>query len=204
MLSCTSKECEFALGLLIEKKVCDSEKMPDGKLKIVSRRMKRDVEKSLIRSKSGKKGAEAKKKHQQKDSNILNFASAKAKQNPDIDYVIENDIEFNSLEGAGNFSFDSKTVLPVFTLEAAEMNQFTHTKSRNTDFIKNQWETFLTERMNDPPEKKIQYRKIQDLTTYFLNWNRNKFPTNGTHKRDYGKDGISKETIGTSGGFGKF
>ena len=166
--------------------------------------MKRDIQKSLIRSKSGKKGAEVKKKGKQKQSSILIFASAKDKQNPDIDYANENDIEINSFEGAGNFSFDSKTILPVFALEAAEMNQITHTRNRNTEFVKNQWVTFLKERMNDPPIKRKMYKQIQDLTTYFLNWNRNKFPINGTHKRDFGQDGISKETIGTSGGFGKF
>lgn len=203
MLGCTRSECEFALALLIEKHICDHEILDGGKIKIISRRMKRDIKKSLIRSESGKKGVEAKKNNKQNNSIQSKFASAKHKQNTDIDYDNEYEDECISFEGAGNFSFDSKTILPVFALEAAEMNQFTHTKNKNTDFVKSQWMIFLKERMNDPPEKKRTYRQIQDLTTYFLNWNRNKFPKNGTHQRNNSENGISKETIAASGGFGK-
>lgn len=204
MLGCPLNECEFAIGLLIEKNVCDHEFLGGGKVKLVSRRMKRDVKKSLIRSESGKKGVDAKKNIKQKITIKSNFAEAKDKQNTDIDYINDNEDECISLEGAGNFSFDSKTALPVFALEAAEMNQFTFTKNKNTDFVKAQWLIFLKERMNDPPEKKRTYRQIQDLTTYFLNWNRNKFPKNGaTYQRGNSENGVIKETISTSGGFGK-
>ncbi len=74
--------------------------------------------------------------------------------------------------------------LPPFVQEAAERNQFTHTKSSNTDFILASWKIFLSERMGDPPEKKAQYIQITDLTSYFLNWIRNKFPKNETNKRN--------------------
>lgn len=77
-------------------------------------------------------------------------------------------------------SFELKTGidLPAATLEAAERNQFARKKSKNTEFIKDQWVVFLAERVHDPPEKQSQYRQLSDLTSYFLNWIRNKFPEN--------------------------
>lgn len=89
-------------------------------------------------------------------------------------------MENENYNGNGNvFVFDLKMELPEPALESAQLNQFTLTKKKNTEFIKSQWKVFLSERMNDPPEKKIQYRKVEDLTSYFLNWIRNKAPKNG-------------------------
>jgi hypothetical protein len=185
MLSCTKPECEFALGLLIEKGVCNHEKLAGEKIKIISRRMKKDADISLKRSLSGKTGVKEKAKRKQKQEFVDDLQQANQKQNPDIEYDNGIDDRFTSFEGAGNFSFDSTTILPALALEAAEMNQFTHTKKRNTEFVQEQWRTFLVERMNDPPAKKNQYKTTTDLTSYFFNWMRDKFPTNGTqtHKQ---------------------
>lgn len=87
---------------------------------------------------------------------------------------------YNTEFSNGKFQFDLKTQLPDTDLESAEMNQFTLHRKKNTDYIKSQWLVFLHERMNEPPEKKIQYQKLHDLTSYFLNWIRNKSPKNGT------------------------
>jgi hypothetical protein len=67
-----------------------------------------------------------------------------------------------------------ETELSVFTLEAAERNQFTHTGNRNTEFIKQQWEIFTLERKSDSPHKKRENKNR--LGEYFLNWVRTKFP----------------------------
>lgn len=202
ILSCSVADCEFALGLLIEKNVCDHEKLPGGKIKIISRRMKKDVDISLKRSKSGKRGVEAKGKIKQNNKFDGILLQAKTKQNTDIDNDYDNDTGNNSFEGAGNFSFDLTTKLPARDLESAELNQFTHTKKKNTEFIKSQWLVFLSERMNDPPEKIFQYQKIGNLTSYFLNWIRTKFPKNGStiSKINSGKP-IAE--VQPSGGYGK-
>lgn len=76
------------------------------------------------------------------------------------------------------FSFTLATELPTTTLEAAERNQFARKRSKNTEFVKEQWGVFIAERIHDPPEKQSQYRQLSDLTSYFLNWIRNKFPEN--------------------------
>lgn len=201
MLSCTTKECEFALNLLMEKKVCNYEKLPGAKIKIISRRMKKDADISLKRSKSGSKGVKEKAKLKQKKEFVVDLPQAKSKQNPDIEYIYDNDTGLNSFEGEGNFSFSPNTELPKLALEAVEMNQFTHTKKKNTDFVKEQWRTFLSERINDPPAKKSQYKILTDLTSYFFNWMRDKFPTNGTHQHNssYGtKLGTSEARINTA------
>jgi uncharacterized protein YdaU (DUF1376 family) len=85
-----------------------------------------------------------------------------------------------SFEGAGKFSFTADLPIPPNTLEAAERNQFTHTRSKNTDFVKEHWRTFLLERLDDPPIKRMEYKSIGDLSRYFLNFLRTKFP-NGQH-----------------------
>jgi hypothetical protein len=201
MLSCSMPDCKFALDLLIEKKVCNYEKLPSEKIKIISRRMKKDAEISLKRSESGKLGAFAKTNGKQPEKNAKNLPQAKDKQNPEYVYDIENDIENTSLGGAGTFSFDLKTKLPPLAQESAEMNQITHTKKPNREFVKSQWVVFLGERMNDPPEKKFQYRQVSDLSRYFLNWIRNKFPTNGSHIKNAGGKPIPE--VIPSGGRGK-
>lgn len=93
------------------------------------------------------------------------------------DSHMENAIEsedVNRIKNSDNSKIEDSTVLSVFVLEAAEMNQFTHTGDRNTEFIKNQWEIFVLERNNDPPYKKAQNNGR--LGEYFLNWIRTKFP----------------------------
>lgn len=76
------------------------------------------------------------------------------------------------------FEISLKLDLPAFTLELAEYNQFSQTKNKNTQFIKNNWKIFLGERLSDTQGKLMQYRELSDLTNYFLNWVRNKFPKN--------------------------
>lgn len=66
--------------------------------------------------------------------------------------------------------------LPDMTLEAAERSQHTYTRSKNTDFIKEQWGVFVAERIHDPPSLRIKFQQLSDLTTYFLNWIRDKHP----------------------------
>jgi hypothetical protein len=83
----------------------------------------------------------------------------------------------------GEFSFSTETPLPDITLTAAEQNQFTQTRNKNTKFLKEQWLTFITERINDPPEKQRQYRQLSDLTSYYLNWVRNKHPKQNAKQR---------------------
>lgn len=74
------------------------------------------------------------------------------------------------------FSITPDLPLPPVTLEAAERNQFARTKNKNTEFLKSQWGVFVAERIHDPPERKLQHRQLSDLTTYFLNWVRDKHP----------------------------
>lgn len=93
-------------------------------------------------------------------------------------------------------SFAFATELPAWTLEAAEMNQFTHTGSKNSQFVKDQWSIFVLERVNDPPKEKMLYSSLPDLTKYFTNWMRNKFPKNGTIFKGTGSsNGKSAGTI---------
>lgn len=80
------------------------------------------------------------------------------------------------------FSITTDLLIPDATLETAEINQFTLTRNKNTEFLRNQWTIFIAERIHDPPEKRVQYRQLSDLTTYFLNWVRNKHPKNAADK----------------------
>jgi uncharacterized protein YdaU (DUF1376 family) len=87
--------------------------------------------------------------------------------------------------GTGGITISLQIPLPDRALEAAEMNQFSHTRKKNTDFIKSQWKVFLSDRMNDPPGR--VYHTMTDLTSYFLNWIRTKFPkNNATHQQSSG------------------
>lgn len=79
------------------------------------------------------------------------------------------------------FSISLETELPANVLESAERNQFTLTKNPNTEFIKAQWKVFISERLSiDPPNKKLQFRTLDDYTSYFLNWVRTKKPLKET------------------------
>lgn len=96
------------------------------------------------------------------------------------EYEKENEVE--NLGGGtgedleGPFGFEAGLPLPERTLEAAELNQYALTRNKNTEFVREQWGVFLADRIHDPPEKRMQYRQLSDLTTYFLNWVRNKHP----------------------------
>lgn len=81
------------------------------------------------------------------------------------------------------FVLKSETELPAATLVAAERNQFALTGKKNTDFLLVQWSIFVAERINDPPEKQRQYRQLSDLTSYYLNWVRNKHPKQNAKQR---------------------
>ncbi len=82
MVGCAPDEARFALLLLQQKKTADIVLLPSGEFHIVSRRMKRDIEISKIRSVAGKNGVSAKRIK----SFAAPFASANLKQNPDIEY----------------------------------------------------------------------------------------------------------------------
>lgn len=84
--------------------------------------------------------------------------------------------------------------LPDGILEAAEMNQFMRTRSKNTEFILAQWSIFVTERMLDPPERRHQYRQLSDLTTYFLNWIREKKPNAANRQTHTGSNSTKPGT----------
>lgn len=98
MLGCTKEEANFAINLLIEKKVCSHKKMPGDKLTIINRRMKKDIDISAKRSKSGKSGYEKKAKNKQNKEFAEVLPIAKDKQNPDIGYGNEIEDE-NELKG---------------------------------------------------------------------------------------------------------
>lgn len=90
------------------------------------------------------------------------------------------------------FELNTKISLPTNVLEAAELNQVTHTRKKNTQFVKSQWHVFLYERMEDSDIKKRDYKTLQDLTSYFLNWMRSKFPKKGEDEQAVFS---SKETV---------
>lgn len=93
------------------------------------------------------------------------------------------------------FAITADQLIPDATLEAAELNQFALTRNKNTEFLNHQWEVFLAERIHDPPEKRRKYQQLSDLTTYFLNWVRNKHP-NATNNRNTPNGNTEK--LGTS------
>lgn len=80
------------------------------------------------------------------------------------------------------FVIDPELPLPANTLEAAELNQFTLTGNKNTEFIQQQWGVFVAERIHDPPERRRNFRQLSDLTTYFLNWVRKKHPNEANNR----------------------
>lgn len=82
--------------------------------------------------------------------------------------------------------------LPDMTLEAAERSQHTYTRCKNTEFVKEQWSVFVAERIHDPPALRVKFQQLSDLTTYFLNWIRDKHPKNAKPgSPQVGKDFIS-------------
>jgi hypothetical protein len=105
------------------------------------------------------------------------------------DKEMDKDKEMDRIEGGAGETLDLAHIpLNSKTLEAAEMNQFDMTKSRNTEFVKTQWQIFLLERSNDPPTKQKDYLKHHTkLYSHFLNWLRPKKPQiNGTSGKQNG------------------
>lgn len=146
---------------------------------LICPRMVKDANLSRIRALSGKKGgeiAQQKKKVVAKDFAQAKFDTSTENEN---EYVNENENVFK--EGL----LREKFLLPDNIREVVEMNQFTHTKNSNSEYVLAQWEVFLAERNTDPPLKQMRYRSLSDLTEYFINWMRKKFPEkNGTHSKN--------------------
>jgi hypothetical protein len=141
---------------------------------------------SVKQSENGKKGGRPKA-----DKNPTNNPNETQTQSQEKPLGNENGNEDENVNegeerGVGEgepFLIDATVFLPEITLEAAERNQFSLTGSKNTKFVIDQWGVFLSERIHDPPERKINYRKMSDLTSYFLNWVRNKHPKHGKAKQ---------------------
>lgn len=166
-----------------------SELLNEGCLKIkddclFQPRMMYDGELSLTRSKSGKKGGDTTK------NNLKKFAQAKSQANTEYENEYEIDNELEDKKGGmeerkgGEYKpwFSESLEIPANTLEAAERNQHSHTGVRNTDFVKQMWKVFLLERLADPPIVQMQQKTVSDLSRYFLNFIRSKFPKkNGQH-----------------------
>jgi uncharacterized protein YdaU (DUF1376 family) len=129
-------------------------------------------------SEKGKKSAEKRTKQPPE----INHGSATVQQGSNhLKSEIEKEIEIENIDGGvggDSFSITVDLPLPANTLEAAERNQFALTRRKNTAHIQAQWTVFLAERVHDPPERKSQFKQISDLTSYFLNWIRNKHPNN--------------------------
>lgn len=107
-----------------------------------------------------------------------------------MDNHMETEIE--NINESGKGLINEELLLPVNVLEAAEMNQWTMTKARNTEFVKEQWLIFLKERnIKDTPLKRMDYIKHPpELYQYFLNWIRNKHPKkNGSDSKTPGAGG---------------
>lgn len=153
------------------------------------------VDKSIekMRAASQRQKEKVEKRWKKDTDNIPRYNHSKDSVIPFYEYENGNEdgIE-NVLEGGTGetlepiidepFSIDPDLPLPDATLEAAERNQFALKGNKNSDFLKQQWGVFVTERIHDPPEKRKQYRQLSDLTSYFLNWVRNKHP-NGTNRQ---------------------
>jgi hypothetical protein len=145
---------------------------------LLQKRMVKDGDISLKRSKSGKKGGDVTK------NNLAEFAQAKVQANTEIEYEYENVIKVEEKKGGmgegkgeGYVSwFTADLEIPPNTLEAAERNQHSQTGNRNTAFVKDMWKIFLLERLADPPIVQMQHKNKSDLSRYFLNFIRPKFP----------------------------
>jgi uncharacterized protein YdaU (DUF1376 family) len=129
------------------------------------------------REENGSKGGRPKKPYAKPNGKPYGKATGNLLENENE--IVNESIDGGMGEDAASFNpfvITVNTILPTTTLAAAEQNQFTMTGSKNTDFIKKQWTVFISERIHDPPEKRRQHRQISDLTSYFLNWIRNKHP----------------------------
>lgn len=101
MLGCSFKKANQIIAFLQEKGICDYEIVKNGHIKLISRRIVRDVELSNARSKAGKAGVAAKF--------AKTFAEANTQANSDIDNDIDNTIQKESEKNVsrGQFEVDS-------------------------------------------------------------------------------------------------
>lgn len=178
--------------------ICEYSKKGD-KHYFINRRMKKEALKSEVRSAAGKLGAaKTNAKNRQYKKAAEKLAAAEGEQYIKTEDTTKHQHNYNNNSNNsdtgdnwleedtenGTFCADMETILPSASLEAIERNQFAYTKSKNTDYIRSQWKTFLSERLADPPERRRQYKQLSDLTSYFTNWMRNKFPPNASDKND--------------------
>lgn len=149
----------------------------------VHRNLEGKNEKKAVKAEAGRlgglKSGESRRKENSSKQNeaVLQPASSNEPNESKGNKIKEtiNNININGVSKSASW-FDLKLELPEQTLHSAELNQFTLTQKNNTEFIKCQWKVFLSERLNDPPDKSTQHKKISDLTSYFLNWLRPKTP----------------------------
>lgn len=164
--------------------------LKDGKLVNLRLEEGREKRKKFLAGQSdkGKKSAEKRTKIKP-DFNHGSTTVQQGRNHLKTEYEIEKEKEEEFIEGgmgedfetiAEEFAIDPDMVLPAATLEAAERNQFALTRNKNTEHIQAQWGVFIAERIHDPPERQNQFRQLSDLTSYFLNWVRNKHPNNDT------------------------
>lgn len=205
ILSCSQKDCEFVVNLLIEKKVCDHEKLSGGKIKIISRRMKKEADISIKRSLSGKRSAEERSKSQQNSSKYSTNDSAKNKQNTEYEYEVDNEDEIGIKKGGVGENWNPKPSTDEMGLEldsvkagaVIELFKF----SKNHDLTKKEldglWSVFKAQ--NFTGEK--FYESKNKVYSHFINWSKTQ-NINGTSRI---KSSPSKPVaeIQPSGGFGK-
>lgn len=173
------------LDELRDNNVCGLEVENAEKVTFFNRRMIRENEISVVRSNSvSKRYKKGSTKRLQKDKK----RSTKSLHPYEYEYDIDTDNKTVLKErGVGEekpqYQFPFSTDLPSYTLEACELNQHAQTGNKNTDFVLASWDIFLLERINDPPGERLAYRELSDLTKYFLNWIRTKFPKHGTSQQ---------------------
>lgn len=177
-------------------KICEYSKKGETHY-FVNRRMKKETLKSQVKSAAGKLGAAKTNERHRRNKEIAEQVAATKKStgNESTDSVIHPAVDQQNYninignnselkETAAELFFNVDTQLPYISLEAIERNQFTCTKNKNTDYILSQWKIFLSERLADPPERQCQFRQLSDLTSYFINWMRNKFPQDASDKNN--------------------
>lgn len=83
------------------------------------------------------------------------------------------DNDFPPGNGFAPFVISDKLELPVRTREAVELNQFTFTQNKNSDFVSAHWKLFIVEAMSTPNKR---YLSMEEFASHFRNWMRTKFP----------------------------
>lgn len=106
MVGCDKEEAKFALILLKEKRTADIEILPDGRWKIISRRMVRQVDISQKRAKAGKKSAKNKRNF------AGEFVGTKQPTKPQQTIDIDLDLTLNNKKEPAKIS---KVILPFDT-----------------------------------------------------------------------------------------